>query len=83
VPVGYDQRAISECGLHLVYSEDVTENMARMAERRGAARAKRAAALREIEGEASYSAQQDFFEVAARIARERRLSRFLFVAEKR
>jgi cyclopropane fatty-acyl-phospholipid synthase-like methyltransferase len=83
VPAGCDQRAISECGLHLVHSEDVTENMARMAERRGAARAKRAAALREIEGEASYSAQQDFFEVAARIARERRLSLFLFVAEKR
>jgi len=82
VPAGYDQGVIERCGLHLVVCEDATANMATMAERRLAARAKHAEQLREIEGDASYDGQQEFFEVASRIARERRLSRFLFVAEK-
>ena len=37
--------------------------------------------MRRIEGDESYEAQQKFFEVAARIAREGRLSRFVYVAE--
>jgi ubiquinone/menaquinone biosynthesis C-methylase UbiE len=82
VPTGYDQRVIQESGLRLLLSEDVTENMATIAHNRGAARAARADALRRIEGDATYEKQQKFFEVAARIARERRLSRFLYVAEK-
>jgi cyclopropane fatty-acyl-phospholipid synthase-like methyltransferase len=82
VPAGYDQQVIEECGLRLVICEDATENMATMAARRRSARAKCEAKLREIEGDASYNGQQEFFEVASRIARERRLSRFLFVAEK-
>lgn len=82
VPAGYDQRIIQESGLRLLLSEDVTENMAKIAHNRGAARAARAEALRQIEGEQTFEKQQQFFEVAARIARERRLSRFLYVAEK-
>jgi ubiquinone/menaquinone biosynthesis C-methylase UbiE len=83
VPAGYDQQVIEQAGLHLLVCEDVTANVAQMAEARGSARGSRAEALRKIEGEAAYSSQQKFFEVAARIAREGRLSRFLFVAEKR
>jgi hypothetical protein len=60
----------------------VARNMAELAARRGAARASRSTLLREIEGEQSYESQQQFFEVAARIAREGRLSRFIYVAEK-
>jgi hypothetical protein len=56
--------------------------MALLAQRRGAAREARSAALRHIEGDASFEAQQKFFTVAARIAKERRLSRFLYVAER-
>jgi ubiquinone/menaquinone biosynthesis C-methylase UbiE len=82
VPVGYDQRVIQKCGLRLLLSEDVTENMAKIAHNRGAARAARADDLRRVEGEEIFEKQQRFFEVAARIARERRLSRFLYVAEK-
>jgi 2-polyprenyl-3-methyl-5-hydroxy-6-metoxy-1,4-benzoquinol methylase len=82
VPADYDRRVISECGLRLLLSEDVTENMAQMAARRAAARGSRSHFLRDIEGVETYEGQQQFFEVAARIARERRLSRFLFVAEK-
>ena len=82
VPPDYDERVIAEHGLRLLAHEDVTENMAMIAERRCAARASRSAALREIEGEETYVAQQDFLDTAARIARERRLSRFLYVAER-
>jgi 2-polyprenyl-3-methyl-5-hydroxy-6-metoxy-1,4-benzoquinol methylase len=82
VPPDYDERVIAEHGLRLLAREDVTANMATIAERWCAARASRSAALREIEGEETYVAQQDFLETAARIARERRLSRFLYVAER-
>jgi 2-polyprenyl-3-methyl-5-hydroxy-6-metoxy-1,4-benzoquinol methylase len=83
VPAGYDQRVIEETRrLKLLLSEDVTENMATIAHSRGVARAAREAALRQIEGDETYEKQQRFFEIAARIARERRLSRFLYVAEK-
>lgn len=82
VPADYDRRVIAECGMTLLACEDVTENMATIARKRGAARASRGEALRRIEGEESFAAQQRFFEVAAQIARERRLSRFLYVAER-
>ena len=82
VPADYDRRVLQECGLRLLACEDRTENMAQMAHRRRLARASREEALRKIEGDADYGQQQTFLEVAARIARERRLSRFLYVAEK-
>jgi len=82
VPPDYDERVISQSGLRLLVREDVTPNMASIAERRGAARATREAALREIEGDQTYEGQQEFFAVASRIAREGRLSRFLYIAEK-
>lgn len=82
VPPGFDKQVITECGLRLLVCEDVTANMAEIAERRRTARESRSSALREIEGEDTYEGQQSFFEVTARVARERRLSRFLYVAEK-
>ena len=82
VPVDYDQRVLQECGFKVLLREDATQNMADLAARRGAARAARSAALRTLEGEQTYEGQQKFFDVAARIARERRLSRFVYVAEK-
>jgi len=80
VPEGHNERAIAEAGLTLVSREDTTPHMTDIARRRGAARAARRAALVEIEGEATYQAQQDFFEVVARLGAERRLSRVVFVA---
>jgi len=82
VPLDYDRTVIAQCGLRLLVCEDVTANMAEMAERRGAARASRSHLLREIEGAETYDGQQTFFAIAARIAKERRLSRFLYVVEK-
>jgi 2-polyprenyl-3-methyl-5-hydroxy-6-metoxy-1,4-benzoquinol methylase len=82
VPLDYDRTVIAQCGLRLLVCEDVTANMAEMAERRGAARASRSHLLSDIEGAETYNGQQTFFAVAARIAKERRLSRFLYVVEK-
>lgn len=82
VPAGYDESIISQSGLRLLLKEDVTGNMAEIAERRGKARAARSTALREIESDVTYEAQQNFFTVASRIAKERRLSRFLYVSER-
>jgi hypothetical protein len=62
--------------------EDVTSNMAKVAEARSAARASRSAALREVEGDLAYEGQQEFLAVAARVAREGRLSRFVYVSKK-
>jgi 2-polyprenyl-3-methyl-5-hydroxy-6-metoxy-1,4-benzoquinol methylase len=82
VPRGYDEGVIAECGLRLLVCEDVTANMAKVAEARHAARAARSSALREIEGGRTYDDQQEFLEVTARTAREGRLSRFVYVAQR-
>ena len=82
VPHGYDADIIAQCGLRLLVSEDVTSNMAKVAEARHAARASRGSALREIEGDSAFNQQQEFLAVAARLASERRLSRFVYVAKK-
>lgn len=82
VPPGYDELNIALCGLRLVVTQNVTRNMAEVAERRHAARASRGSSLREIEGNLEYAGQQQFLEIAARIAKEGRLSRFVYVSEK-
>jgi cyclopropane fatty-acyl-phospholipid synthase-like methyltransferase len=82
VPPDYDERIIGQCGLQLLLRKDLTANMAEVAEQRGAARASHSAVLREIEGDQMYEAEQEFFAVSSRLAREGRLSRFVYVAEK-
>lgn len=82
VPHGYDQDTLKRCGMRVVALENVSQNTAVVAERRNTARAARALALREIEGEEAYERQQEFLAVASCLAKEGRLSRFLFVAEK-
>jgi hypothetical protein len=56
--------------------------MAKVAEARRAARASKGAVLREIEGDQAYDDQQEFLAVAARIAGEGRLSRFVYVSQR-
>jgi ubiquinone/menaquinone biosynthesis C-methylase UbiE len=82
VPPGEDERLLREAGLRVLAVEDATENMATVAERWLAARARRADSLRAIEGNETFHGQQRFLEVAARLARERRLSRFVYLAQK-
>jgi ubiquinone/menaquinone biosynthesis C-methylase UbiE len=81
VPQGYDEKVLAQCGLRVITTENLTRNMAEIAQRRMKARESHAEALREIEGAEVYEAQQQFLTVASRVAQEGRLSRFLFVAE--
>jgi cyclopropane fatty-acyl-phospholipid synthase-like methyltransferase len=82
VPHGYDERVVAQCGLQLLVCEDVTANMAKVAEARRAARASKSDVLREIEGDQAYEGQQEFLAVAGRVAREGRLSRFVYVSKR-
>lgn len=82
-PLGINEQLLDEAGFDVLAVEDRTENMASMAKRWRGAREKHAADLREIEGEEAFEGQQTFFEVASTLAADRRLSRYLFLAQKR
>lgn len=83
VPEGFDEQLLDECGLHLLKRENVTRNMAEIAERRWAAREARKKALESIEGKDGFGEQQEFLATAAKLAKENRLSRFAYLAKKR
>src|SRR5690606_32076546 len=80
VPSGIDQQLLEAAGFVVEAVQDRTENMAQMAARWFNVRQERAADLRRIEGEETFEGQQTFFQVAAALAKERRLSRFAFQA---
>jgi SAM-dependent methyltransferase len=82
VPLGEDERLLIEAGFRVLAIEDATENMAEMAHRWREARANREEALRTIEGDDTFEGQQKFLGVASTLARERRLSRVIYLAEK-
>ena len=82
VPPGEDERLLRAAGFQVESVEDSTENMARVAGQWHAARERRAADLRQLEGEAGFADQQAFFAACEAMARERRLSRFVFLAHK-
>ena len=80
VPHGYDERVIAQCGLQLLVCEDVTANVAKLAEARRSARELRSVDLCEIEGSPDYERQQEFLAITARVAKEGRVSRFVYVS---
>ena len=82
MPTSSNESAIAAAGLSLVRVEDGTENLARFATRRLAAREAHREALEKIEGKDEVDSQRELFIVAAAAAAERRLSRFLFHARK-
>jgi SAM-dependent methyltransferase len=82
VPADENDRLLGVAGLTVVDVEDTTADLAEVARRRHDARAERADALRRIEGDAAFDGRQRFFDVVATLARERRLSRLAYTAEK-
>lgn len=82
VPRDYDKEVIAQSGLRLLECRDVTANMAIVAEKRRAARESRSTAVRQIEGDQRYEAQQNFLAMTAHLAGEGRLSRFAYLSEK-
>ena len=82
VPRDYDKEVIAQSGLRLLECRDVTANMAIVAEKRRAARESRSTAVRQIESDQRYEAQQNFLAMTAHLAGEGRLSRFAYLSEK-
>ncbi|WP_119389263.1 class I SAM-dependent methyltransferase [Taklimakanibacter lacteus] len=82
VPEGLDEMLLREAGFEVERVEDRTRNMAMNAAGWLAARARREADLRKIEGDEAYFGQQRFLETAAALASEKRLSRFAILARR-
>jgi SAM-dependent methyltransferase len=82
VPPGENERLLNTVGLNVIDVDDTTGHLAEIASRRRDARAERAEAVRRIEGDAAFDGRQRFFDVVATLARERRLSRLAYAAEK-
>jgi SAM-dependent methyltransferase len=82
LPVGENERLLAAAGLNVVTVEDTTESKAAIARRRHEARAQHEESLREVEGDQTFEGRQRFFDVAATLAGERRLSRYVYVAAK-
>ena len=82
VPPGVNERLVEEAGLTLRDRRDVTENAALVSGRWRAARARHRDELVRIEGEERFAGLQDFFAAVHQLTSERRLSRFVYVAER-
>jgi len=81
-PDGYDERLLGDAGFRLLQRVDLTSTFAQIAERHCAARAAQEQALRSAEGEQEFELQSRYRAIGARLARERRLSHFAYLAHK-
>jgi cyclopropane fatty-acyl-phospholipid synthase-like methyltransferase len=77
-----NEQLLAETGFGLLRSEDLTENMASMAGRWRDARARFRDELVADEGESTFEGVQRFLSACHLLARERRLSRYAYLAER-
>ena len=82
VPPGLNEMAIRDAGLTLLLCEDRSSSVAELAARWHAARARHYAELVSQEGAEGFEQHQEFFATISDLADSRRLSRFLYLAEK-
>jgi len=82
VPLAATKQYVQEAGLNLLRCEDVTGNIELTSGRWHAARQKHREDLINIEGEERFDGLQKFFSIVHKLTSERRLSRFVFLAEK-
>jgi cyclopropane fatty-acyl-phospholipid synthase-like methyltransferase len=82
MPLETTQRFIEEAGFHMIKCEDATSNIELTSGRWHDAREKHRADLIQIEGEERFVGLQKFFSMVHQLTAERRLSRYVFVAEK-
>ena len=75
-----NEQLLADAGFELLRREDLTENMARMAGRWREARERFSDELVADEGEATFEGVQRFLEASHVLARERRLSRYAYLA---
>src|SRR4051812_14934652 len=83
VPPGLNEMLIEQAGLWLIRQEDVTSNAALVSNRWHTARAAHKEELVELEGNERFEGLQKFFDSVFRLTNERRLSRFVYLVEKK
>ena len=79
---GDNERLLHEAGLALLHTKDATDAMEGVASAAHASRSHHQPELEKIEGADSFREQQRFYETTHVLARDRRQSRFAFVAER-
>jgi SAM-dependent methyltransferase len=82
VPPGLNEQAVKTAGLTLLRCEDRTAAMAEIGARMCSARLRHAPALQQEEGADGFQKRQGLYAITTELAKSRRLSRFLYVAEK-
>jgi 2-keto-3-deoxy-L-rhamnonate aldolase RhmA len=82
LPEGVNERLITQAGFRLLATEDVTSDEAMLAARWHDAREEHKKALVEREGTANFDGLQQFLDCTRRLADERRMCRFCYLAEK-
>ena len=81
-PPGANERVIADAGLVLERAEDRSEAVVDVGGRMWSARARERSELVATEGGPSFDAMQDFLDTAVSAARDRRLTRWVFLARK-
>ncbi len=81
-PEGYNERLFDQARLHLVRRVDLTSTFVGIAERHCAVRAANEQALRSVEGNEEFERQSRYRAIGAVLARERRVSHFVYLAHK-
>ena len=82
VPPGHNEAAITAAGLTVQRAEDRSAGVAEIGTRMHAARIRHAPVLERQEGTDGFRRRQALYAMATELAKSRRLSRFLYVAEK-
>ena len=82
LPPGENERLITQAGFRVLAIEDVTDDEAMLAARWHDAREQHRQALVEREGAANFDGLQQFLVCTRRLAEERRMCRFCYLAEK-
>jgi SAM-dependent methyltransferase len=82
VPPGLNEQAVKTAGLTLLRCEDRTAAMAEIEARMCSARLRHAPALQQEQGADGFQKRQGLYAITTELAKSRRLSRFLYVAEK-
>jgi SAM-dependent methyltransferase len=82
VPVGENERLLAEAGFQMIRSKDVTQNTVSVSQRWHDAREKRMDDLLKFEEENNYEGIQSFLKMVYTLTSEKRLSRFMFTAQK-
>ena len=81
-PPSHNEELLQRAGFRLIEVRDTTDNAATIADKWREAREKHRQALVAAEGEANFSGVQEFLSCVHALTSERRLLRFLYVAEK-